>query len=516
MVLFVRFDYAGNFPCRRSTARAQPFVKWLLRMVKPLYLVLLFCGAALLFSLGNWSLPLIDRDEPRFAEASREMRQTGDFLVPKLNGENRFDKPPLIYWSQVLAYDFLGENDFAARLPSVFFGALTAVATSMYSSRIFGPRIGLWSGILFATSLQVFIHSRAAAADMSLVFFFLTATWAGWERLRNPDSPFWRWTFYFSLGLGFLAKGPVALLPVFFTPVQSFLNHSPYRFRFLSAFQGVLVVLVVVGFWGVPALIATHGEYLKIGIGKHVFQRALQPMESHGAAGIGGYLLFLPYYLVVAFFSFFPWSLFLPGCVKRLWAHREPDENYLVGSILIVLFVFTLIQTKLPHYVLPTYPMLAILAARHAEQCKWAPALLGATLGAYVLIALVGFRIIEPEFPSKKIAQTALPLISPATRTSSLNYDEQSLIWYLRARTCAFHLRLDSAQMTDFINQPGPAICVVNQESVHQIHLGSEWRTFEVSGHNFARWRLRSVPLFGLRILLPLPETLSLVTAIKQ
>ena len=484
-------------------------------MVKPLYLFF-FLGAALLYSLGNWSLPLIDRDEPRFAEASREMRQSGDFLVPRLNGQYRFDKPPLIYWCQVLAYDILGENDFAARLPTAIFAALTAVVTWMYSSRIFGPRIGLWSGILFATSLQVFIHSRAAVADIALVFFFLTATWADWERLRNPDSAFWRWTFYLSLGLGFLAKGPVALLPVFFAPVQSFLNHSPYRFRFRSALQGVLVVLVVIGLWGVPASIATHGEYLKIGIGRHVFLRSLQPMESHGVAGIWGYLLFLPYYPVVAFFSFFPWCLFLPGCVKRLWAHREPDENYLVGAILIVFLVFTLIQTKLPHYVLPAYPMLAMLTARHAEQSRWARPILGTTLIVYLLIALVGFRVIEPEFLSKRIAQTALPLISPETRTASLNYDEQSLIWYLREKTRAFHRRLDPGQFTDFMNQPGPALCVVNDESVHQIHLNPEWRTFAVSGHNFARWRLRPVHLLGVRTILPLPESLSLLTIIKQ
>jgi 4-amino-4-deoxy-L-arabinose transferase-like glycosyltransferase len=497
-----QINYTGQTFCRIAA------------LVQPLHLLLFFSAAALLYSLGNWSLPLIDRDEPRFAEAAREMRQSGDFVVPKLNGEYRFDKPPLIYWCQVLAFDILGENDFAARLPSVIFAALAAVTTWMYSSRIFGPRIGLWSGILFATSLQVFIHSRAAVADMPLVFFFLTATWADWERLRNPDSAFSWWIFYLSLSLGFLAKGPVALLPVFFAPIQSLLNHSPYRFRFRSALKGGFIVLVVIGLWGVPALVATQGEYLKIGIGKHVFLRSLQPMESHGAAGIGGYLLFLPYYLVVTFFSFFPWCLFLPGCIKRLWAHREPDENYLLGPILIVFFVFTLVQTKLPHYVLPAYPMLAMLTARHADQSRWAWPILGTTLALYLLIALVGFRVIEPEFLSKRIAETAL--ISPKTRTASLNYDEQSLIWYLREKTRAFHRRLDSGQFSDFMNQPGPALCVVNEESVHQIHLDPAWRTFAVSGHNFARWKLRPVRVFGVRTSLPLPESLSLVTVIKQ
>jgi hypothetical protein len=181
-----------------------------------------------------------------------------------------------------------------------------------------------------------------------------------------------------------------------------------------------------------------------------------------------------------------------------------------------VFFVFTLVQTKLPHYVLPAYPMLAMLTARDAEQSKWAQPILGATLLVYLLIAVIGFRAIEPEFLSKTIAQTALPLISPDTRTASINYDEQSLIWYLREKTRAFHLRLNSAQFTDFMNQQGPALCVVNEESVHLIHLNPEWRTVEVSGHNFARWRSKPVTLFGLRMVLPLPESLSLETIIKQ
>jgi 4-amino-4-deoxy-L-arabinose transferase-like glycosyltransferase len=477
-------------------------------MVKALYPALFFLGALLLYSIGNWSLPLIDRDEPRFAEASREMRQSGDFLIPRLNGDYRFDKPPLIYWCQVLAFDVLQENDFAARFPSAVFAALTAVATWIFSSRIFGPRVGLWSGIIFATSLQVFIHARAAVADMPLVFFFLTATWADWERLRNPRATSWWWTFYLSLGLGFLAKGPAALLPAFIAPIHSLLNRTPCH--------GGLVVLIVIGLWGIPALIATNGAYLQIGLGKQVLQRSLQPMESHGGAGLAGYLLFLPFYLVVSFFSFFPWCFFLPGCVKRLLAHREPDENYLLGPILIVLFVFTLIQTKLPHYVLPAYPMLAILVARRVAESKWRRILLGIALVLYLLVALVGFRVIESEFLSKSIAKTALPLISPETRTASLNYDEQSLIWYLREKTRPFHRRLDSSGFSDFMNQPGPALCVVNKESIGQVQLNSEWKTFEVSGHNFARWKVKPVLLFGLLMALPLPQPLNLVTILKE
>src|SRR3981081_1468380 len=189
-------------------------------MPKSAPLFLLFFFAVFLHSLGNSTLPLIDRDEPRFAEASREMRQSGDYIIPRINGDFRFDKPPLIYWCQVAAFDLLGDNDFAARLPSVFFAALTAVATAMWGSRIFSPKIGLCAGLIFAACLQVFIHARAAVADMPMIFFFVTACWSDWER-QKERRPFLWWTFYLSLALGFLAKGPIALLPTLFSPIHA-------------------------------------------------------------------------------------------------------------------------------------------------------------------------------------------------------------------------------------------------------------------------------------------------------
>ena len=83
----------------------------------------IFACSLLLFCSGSWILPLTDRDEPRFAEASREMLQRGDYIVPWFNGQHRFDKPPLIYWSQMACYKLLGENAFAARFPSALFAA---------------------------------------------------------------------------------------------------------------------------------------------------------------------------------------------------------------------------------------------------------------------------------------------------------------------------------------------------------------------------------------------------------
>src|SRR5438045_3633749 len=96
----------------------------------------LFFACVLFHILGTWTLPLIDRDEPRFAEASREMIERGNYIVPYFNNQLRLDKPPLTYWAQVASYHIFGENDFAARLPSAIVAALTALLIFVWGRRV--------------------------------------------------------------------------------------------------------------------------------------------------------------------------------------------------------------------------------------------------------------------------------------------------------------------------------------------------------------------------------------------
>jgi 4-amino-4-deoxy-L-arabinose transferase-like glycosyltransferase len=132
---------------------------------------LLFIATLLFHVAGSWTLPLIDRDEPRFAEASREMLQRGDYVVPYLNNRYRFDKPPLTYWAQSTSYRIFGDNDFAARLPSAIAAALTALVIFAWGRRIANERLGWWAAIIFTLCLQTFIHGKAAVADMWMVLF---------------------------------------------------------------------------------------------------------------------------------------------------------------------------------------------------------------------------------------------------------------------------------------------------------------------------------------------------------
>src|SRR5712691_6119270 len=367
--------------------------------VKSINYVLLFFGCVVFHILGTWSLPLIDRDEPRFAEASHEMIGRGNYIVPYFNNQLRLDKPPLTYWAQVASYHIFGENDFSARFPSAIAAALTALLITVWGRRMGGEKLGWWAAIIFTLSLQTFVHAKAAVADMWLVLFVTIAHWAGYELLRacltNDDkrstfnvqpasaldglrrgerSTFdWLWwsIFYLSLAFAFLAKGPIGWAPlltvgstIFFTGNKQ----AAKRFKFL---RGLLLTLAAVALWGIPALIQTHGEFFRTGIGRHVIGRSFGAMEGHGANSLGVYLLLLPFYFVTVFASFFPWSIKLPWLARRLWKKRDKIDNYLISGAAVIFVIFTLVKTKLPHYTLLAFPLLALLLARHLAAAQF-------------------------------------------------------------------------------------------------------------------------------------------------
>ena len=152
---------------------------------RPQIAIVLFSLALLL--AGNWILPLTDRDETRFAEASREMLQRGDYVVPWFNGAWRFDKPVLIYWCQMASYQIFGENDFAARLPSVLFTTATALLLVRWGRKIANPKTGFIAGAMFVAGLHVAIIGRVATADMAMVFFTRSAAPPGSQQAGGPS-----------------------------------------------------------------------------------------------------------------------------------------------------------------------------------------------------------------------------------------------------------------------------------------------------------------------------------------
>lgn len=479
---------------------------------------LLFLGSLLFHVAGTWSLPLIDRDEPRFAEASREMRQRGDYVVPYFNGQYRFDKPPLTYWTQVASYTLFGENDFAARLPSVIAAALTGLVIFAWGARANlggtaggapvlqrpgGHRIGLWAAIIFTLCLQTFIHAKAAVADIWLVLFVTIAHWAACELLFSDDRRLVPWfAFYVSLALAFLAKGPVGWLPILTVVLFIVATRPAQVARRLAFCRGLLLTIIIVSVWAIPACIQTHGEFFRIGIGRHVIGRSIGAMEGHGASSVLVYLLLLPFYFVSVFVSFFPWSIKLPWLMRKVYQQRDALDLYLLCGIGITFGIFTLVATKLPHYTLPAFPLLALLLTRHwfntetkPDETRASPrriafkAIAVTAAAVWLAIALILPPLATRFFPAYVLFQKARGFVRSDTQFGAVDYLEPSLVWYFRSRTNGFLRPLRRNNLSEFMAQPGSRFVVVPTPLAASAVTASpdQLKIFSTRGFNIAK-----------------------------
>jgi 4-amino-4-deoxy-L-arabinose transferase-like glycosyltransferase len=480
--------------------------------LKSINYALLFLGCILFHIIGTWSLPLIDRDEPRFAEASREIIERSDYIVPYFNNQFRFDKPPLAYWAQIASYKIFGENDFAARFPSTVAAAFVALSIFAWGSRIGGNRVGFWAAIIFTLSLQTVLHAKGAVADMWLVLFVTIAHWAGYELIwgaqqtSNPPpqgygatsaqhstlNAHWKWwlVFYISLALGFLAKGPIAwtpLLTIGSTMVFARDSQLARRFRFV---RGIVLMLAIVSLWGIPALVRTHGEFFTVGIGRHVIARSFGAMEGHGANSLGVYLLLLPFYFVTVFFSFFPWSIKLPSLVRRIWSTRDRIDNYLIAGAAIIFIIFSLVKTKLPHYTLPAFPLLALLLTRHCVQnekfFRWCAI---TTTCICLVVALIAPPLVAQSFPAQALFEKTRDALRPEMEFGAVDFEEPSLVWYFRSRVKGFLTPLHQKDAPDFMNKAGPRFVVLPTVLAAKIFSDqpSNWKTFSTHGFNIPK-----------------------------
>lgn len=337
----------------------------LVRRRPVLFLVLL---TVLLYVSGTHLLPLMDRDEPRFATAAREMIEARELVVPTFNGDERLDKPILIYWAMQVSYALLGTHEFAARLPSVLCMILLVVLMHRWAREWYGADAGLVAGFVTATTLQFLIHGRWAAADMPMILFLATAHYGlfGLLGLMESDAAkkardfghenwSWFWIFYVSLGLGFLAKGPLVLVVPALTMVlhRQFFSRKDVDWGRLHAMLGFGVVLAILAPWGIPALIQTQLRFFTVGIGYHVVERGIDPL--------GGRLWIPGFYLLTAFVSLMPWVAYAKTIHARIKLKWTAREAFLVSWVVAIYGVFSLFATQLPHYVLPAFPAISLL-----------------------------------------------------------------------------------------------------------------------------------------------------------
>jgi len=449
---------------------------WLEKLAtRPQRAILLFSLALLL--AGNWILPLTDRDEARFAEASREMIQRGDYVVPWFNGQWRFDKPVLIYWCQMASYQVFGENGFAARFPSVLFTTATALLLVRWGRKRMNAKTGFLAGAMFVAGLHVALIGRVATADMAMVFFFTLAVWSGWELTRpeNPSRKTWWWIFYVTLALGFLAKGPVAWLPLGGMILGRAFRKDSFRLPLWETVVGLVVTVALAALWGIPALTQTQGQFFNVGMGEHVVFRSVGVIDGHGLAGMAGFIALMPLYFLTFFVSFFPWSTRVPSALHCWWPERKRDDLgwYLLTQALLVFVVFSFVRTKLPHYTMPAFTCLALWLARQIsveeKSFAWFQKRFVAMAAFILALTLIGFSVARNYLLTENLWRAVQSHVRPETKIACLGYTEPSLVWKFRGVSTNLVTLGEVKLAQDFLTNAPPFILVLPAADAAQL-----------------------------------------------
>jgi 4-amino-4-deoxy-L-arabinose transferase-like glycosyltransferase len=339
------------------------------RLTWPAYALLLLFGLVC-FLPGFSSIPPFDRDESRFAQASKQMMESGDLVDIHFQDDTRHKKPIGIYWLQasaVRAFETLTGNDlqtaiWAYRIPSLLGALLSVLFTAMIGARLFNAKVGLAAGALMAACLILNVEARMAKTDamllasilacqMVLAKAFVRAGFAGALKIRDVL------VFWVGLSIGILIKGPIILLPVLGTLIGLKIMKEPLGWlKHLRPLLGTLIVLALVLPWFILITLKTNGAFYNESAGYDLLDKIWHG-QNWGGAPPG-------FYLITVWGIFWPGSLPLALALPWLWKNcREPVLRFLFAWIIPGWLVFELTMTKLVHYTLPFYPALAVLAA---------------------------------------------------------------------------------------------------------------------------------------------------------
>jgi 4-amino-4-deoxy-L-arabinose transferase-like glycosyltransferase len=323
---------------------------------------LLALFAFALFLPGIASIPPTDRDEARFAQASRQMVESGDYVNIRFQDEARNKKPVGIYWLQAAAAKLFGKDSiWPYRLPSLL-GALAAVVALAGLARpSFGRGAGLLAGLLFGASLIPTIEAHIAKTDAMLLLTVVVAQLA-LARLYLPSRlgvrADWRWAalFWAAQGVGILIKGPVTPLLSALTIVA--LGIADRKWTHVAALRplpGIALSALIAAPWFI-AISLGDSNFLQEAVGQDLLPKLIGGQEAHGAPP--------GYYLLTATLTFWPASLI--GWLAAVWAWRKrqhPTTRFLLAWLIPAWILFELIPTKLPHYILPLLPAVALMSA---------------------------------------------------------------------------------------------------------------------------------------------------------
>ena len=315
------------------------------------------------FMPGFNTIPPVDRDEARFAQASKQMMESGDYVDIRFQDRTRYKKPVGIYWLQVAGAKATGQGEeagiWAYRLPSMLGALLSVGFTFLIGLRMASVRVGFLAGVAMSAAILLGVEARLAKADAMLLATIMAVQWLLWE-LYEQRAGLKRWkgvVLWTSLAFGILIKGPIILMVSGLTAlVLSIQERSLAWMKGTQWKFGLPLMLLITLPWFIAIGLHTDWAFYVDSIGKDMLAKVATGKESHGAPP--------GTYLAISNLTFWPVSIFLILSLAWVWKERKQHAvRFALSWILPTWLVFEFVSTKLPHYVLPAFPALALLTA---------------------------------------------------------------------------------------------------------------------------------------------------------
>lgn len=310
----------------------------------------LISGFILFFNL--WSRSLENHGYIRYAEVTREMIRSGDWVVPHLNGEIFIDKPPLLFWLMAIPSSLYGSiTPFIAKLPSALSAWVGTIILFLWANRIYGKtQHGLLAGGILLSSYQYFFQSRLAKTDILLCLFIILSLYNFFMSYYESKRFLFNGLFFFFMGLGVLTKGPFGILPLIIVSVFLIKERQVKKLISKEFFLGYMILFVTVLPW-VFLFIQRIGWEQSVMLVKQ--NKILSRHEP------------IYFYFIAIWGEFAPWSIFLPFVFFHLLKERYKIWNSKLSFFIIwfvVLFsLLTLFKFRTSRYLLPALPPLAIM-----------------------------------------------------------------------------------------------------------------------------------------------------------
>jgi 4-amino-4-deoxy-L-arabinose transferase-like glycosyltransferase len=353
--------------------------------------LILFLGTLVILP-GLAALPVTDRDEGRFVQASKQMMETGDLVDIRFQDQPRWKKPAGIYWLQAMSASALGGVEapiWAYRIPSALAAFLVALMTAWAAGPLIGQRGAVLAGLMMVSTLLLAVEGNIAKTDAALAASATAALGAMAHLLLGTSRRWVALVFWLAIAASILLKGPIVPTIVILALAAFWIIRGRPKLGQFYPLMGLGLTVLLVAPWLIAIWQVSDGGFFSEALGKDLGGKLVEGQEKHwGPPGL---------YLGLVWATLWPWAAFLIPAVPWLWRQRrEAWVCLLAGWVVPFWIVLEMVPTKLPHYVLPLYPALMIALAAWvlsmAEPGRWQRRV------SAVLIAIPGLGLAAAPF----------------------------------------------------------------------------------------------------------------------